>query len=247
MSYEQAMEIFKNRYALTSKETWSECANRVASNVCKDYVSPTLLKEIEEIIRTQKFIPAGRYLANAGKTRMFTNCLALSVEDSKEGWSEALHKSSLALMKQCGVGIDVSKVRHRGAKMVSSGGIASGAVSVLHMINEVAAHIKAGGLRRVALSSSMHWKQRDMEEYLSVKQLTPEQVKAREKDYNYRTSLDNMNISVRLDDEFVKGLEYNDLGIVDLYHKIIDLMVETGEPGLSINLGEYANDIYVNP
>lgn len=247
MSYEQAMDIFKSRYAAHSSETWEDAAKRVSNAVCSRYVSKDTLSEIENIIATQKFIPAGRYLANAGKTKMFTNCLAMTVGDSKEGWATALYKASLALMKQCGVGIDVSQVRSRGSILHTSGGYASGAVSILHMINEVASHIKAGGLRRVALAGSMHWKQSDMEEFLSVKRLTEEQKRLREADYEYRTPLDNMNISVRLDDEFIEKLNAGDTYATALYNVAIEDMLEYGEPGFSINTGIYSDDIYVNP
>jgi len=241
--YEHSMSIFQSRYAINSTETWEQCAARVVDAV---YSSPRQEKhEVEQIIADQKFIPAGRYLANAGRRNIFSNCMALSVDDTRQSWAKLLHDSSLALLLGTGIGIDGSKVRPRGS-VISSGGTASGAVSLFQMVNEVGRYVMCGGQRRSALLSQLHWQHPDVQEMIETKRLTPEQQSKREKDYLYSTPLDMTNISIRLDDAFFTALDAGDVYATSVFNSVLDNMLEHSEPGFLVNTGKYSSDILTN-
>lgn len=149
-----AKTIYEDKYAHTKrsgrKETWAEIANRVSANVLG--VVDATRKEKNRTARTireRKFMPGGRYLYASGRPFHQTqNCLLLRAEDSREGWSELLKKSSMALMTGAGIGIQYSEIRGEGASIRRTGGVATGPIALMQMINECGRGIMQGGSRR---------------------------------------------------------------------------------------------------
>src|SRR5580658_10982011 len=88
------------------KEDWDTISKRVATTVLKAVNAPkTLIEQVTEYIQQRKFIPGGRYLYASGRPfHQVNNCLLMRAEDSREGWSEHLHKCSMALMTGAGIG-----------------------------------------------------------------------------------------------------------------------------------------------
>ncbi|MFX0094647.1 MAG: LAGLIDADG family homing endonuclease [Candidatus Hodarchaeota archaeon] len=241
-----AEKIFKRTYAAHPEETWEECARRVADFVAgEDHKE--LADEFFEAIRTRKFMPGGRYLAQAGKeVCQTTNCFLLNVEDSREGWSKLLYKHMMALSTGGGVGTYYGGVRASGATIKRFGGIASGPISLMCMVNEVARHVLAGGKRRSACWAGLPWNHKDIHDFIVVKNW-PTAIKAlKEQNFNYPAPLDMTNISVCLDDEFFKRIN-KDKEVWDLYYKICKNMCKTGEPAFSVNVGKNKKEVLRNP
>ena len=118
-----------------------------------------------------KFIPGGRYLYYAGRpNKFFNNCYLLKAEeDSREDWANLSWKSESCLMTGGGIGIDYSVYRPSGATLSKTGGIASGPIPKMQMINEIGRRVMQGGSRRSAIYASLNWKHRDIEQFLSAK------------------------------------------------------------------------------
>ncbi len=241
--------IFKRTYALTENETWDECAERVSQSVAD--VAKTRKKELEkqfyEIIQPKKFIPGGRYLYSAGRPiQQWNNCYLLRAEDSREGWAKLVYKHIIALSTGGGVGTEYSDLRERGAPIKRFGGTASGPISLMKMVNEVARQVMAGGKRRSALWAGLNWQHPDVEDLIVAKNW-PLSVQAfKEKDFNFPAPLDMTNISVGLDDTFFEKAK-KDKDIWDLYYRICKSMCKTGEPGFSINLNGKERENLRNP
>ena len=129
MSYDNMSEfartIMEQKYSHIlkdgTKENWNNIAYRVTKHVMKATgydMRSSICKEIHEAIRDRKFLPAGRYLYSAGRPfHQISNCLLLRAEDSREGWADLLHKSSMALMTGAGIGIVYSDVRGKNKKI----------------------------------------------------------------------------------------------------------------------------------
>jgi ribonucleoside-diphosphate reductase alpha chain len=132
------------------KETWEEIAERVVNNVLSVVeVSDEIKKEIYEVISTRKFIPGGRFLAQAGRPYHQTNnCFTLRAEDTRQGWGDLLGKATMALMSGGGIGVDYSSIRPNGSLLKSSGGHSSGPIPLINVVNEVGRGVMAGGKRR---------------------------------------------------------------------------------------------------
>src|SRR3972149_4108107 len=158
-----AKTIMEQRYSHEKgddlRETWDEIAWRGATKGMGAVDAPAgLVREIYEIIAGRKFIPGGRYLYAAGRPiHQTNNCLALSVEDSREGWADLLKNAAMALMTGAGIGVDYSKIRPEGATIGKTGGYATGPVALMQMINEVGRGTKQGGTRRSAILALLSW------------------------------------------------------------------------------------------
>ena len=244
-----ARTVLTKRYAHTDSETWPEIAHRVATNVMGAVgASCDLVADVEQLIRERKFMPGGRYLAMAGRPYHQTqSCLMLRVEDSREGWGEHLQKSMVSLMTGAGIGCEYSRLRPEGAAIARTGGASSGPLALMRATNEVGRGSLQGGSRRAALWAGLNWQHPDIYKFIVQKNWSPEIRALKEKDFNFPAVMDFTNISVGIDDDFFCGLpgrvdDKRQQRAADVYSKTIRNMLETGEPGFSINLGRWRNE-----
>ena len=226
-----------------SKESWEDIAYRVSKNVMKAVNAPKELNQkIKRAIEERKFLPGGRYLYASGRPfHQVQNCLLLKAEDSREGWADLMQKATMALMTGAGIGIDYSSVRGEGKPIRKTGGVSTGPIALMQMINESGRGIMQGGNRRSAVWAGLNWKHSDIFKFITLKNWSPEVKALKEKDFNFPATMDGTNISVLLDDEFFKA--YNDdkntlhSQARAVYRSVIRQMLETGEPGFSIDVG----------
>lgn len=253
---EFAKTIMNQKYLWTEKgETgWEDIAYRVTKNVMRAAgmkMTDPVAKEILQMISDKVFIPGGRYLYAAGRPfHQVQNCLLLRAEDSREGWAELLHKSSMALMTGAGIGIDYSDIRARGSKIRKTGGVSTGPIALMQMVNEAGRGIMQGGSRRSAIWAGLNWKHKDCYEFVRLKDWSEDVKKLKEKDFNFPATMDGTNISVQLDDEFFKAYE-DEKHVLHgqaqaIYWATIRQMLTTAEPGFSIDCGENSTETLRN-
>lgn len=251
-----AQTTINNKYAQfptkDDRQSWKEIAWRVASNVLS--VVPSNREMVEELayrISIRQILPGGRYLYAAGRPyHQVQNCLLLRAEDSREGWSDIMHKASMALMSGAGIGIEYSEVRPRGSLIRKTGGEATGPCALMQMVNESGRHIMQGGSRRSAIWAGLGWNHQDIYEFINMKNWSPDIRALKAKDYNFPAPMDGTNISVRLDDDFFAAY-HNEKHpqhslAQDVYWKVVRQMLETSEPGFSIDVGENAGETLRN-
>lgn len=243
-----AHRIMSQKYLWAEKEEteWAHIAHRVTKNVMAAVglkMSHPLSKRILGMITTKKFVPGGRYLYAAGRPFHQTqNCLLLKATDSREGWAELMQKATLALMTGAGIGVVYSDVRHEGARIKKTGGFSTGPIALMQMVNEAGRGIMQGGSRRSAIWAGLHWNHRDAANFITQKNWSDEVKAMKLKDYNFPAKLDGTNISIILDDEFFDA--WNDekhdrhTHAYSIYWAGVRQMLETGEPGFSIDAGE---------
>lgn len=241
-----AKKVVSNRYLHTkgdgTKETWSELAVRVPTNVFSPVnAKKDLIDFVIELIDNRQFMPGGRYLASAGRPfHQVQNCVLFRAEDSREGWSDLMHKSTMSLMTGAGMGAVYSDLRERGAPIKKTGGFSSGPLSLMEMVNEAGRHIKAGGNRRAAIWAGLHWNHPDIEDFIVMKNW-PEEVKVlKDKDFNFPARMDTTNISTILDTAFFNSFETDYQSTRKLYYRSVKQMLSTAEPGFSIDA--FGND-----
>jgi ribonucleoside-diphosphate reductase alpha chain len=254
-----ASDIYTQKYAMEkedgSRETWAETAERVVSEVLgalgygpDDSEYQRLLKHIVE----RKFIPGGRYLYSAGRPlHQVNNCFLVKAEDSREGWAELLGKAAMILQTGGGLGVEYSQIRPFGYPIKKTGGIASGPLPLMQMINEIGRGVMQGGSRRSALIALLDWSHEDCEAFIHTKDWNEHIVAAKAEDFNSFAPMDMTNISINLDNNFFDAI--NDHRHPDnklaqhIYHEAVANMISTGEPGLSINLDDFSLEKLRNP
>ena len=237
-------DIFKHKYAHEGCNNWADLSRVLVQDVCGEYLSDDEIETLTQMVTELKFIPGGRYLYYAGRpNKFFNNCYLLKAEeDSREDWANLSWKSESCLMTGGGIGIDYSVYRPSGATLSKTGGIASGPIPKMQMINEIGRRVMQGGSRRSAIYASLNWQHRDIEQFLSAKNWYDMPVgntgfsvgQIKEQDFNYNAPLDMTNVSVNYDTEWL--LNYWDTGDVgDVFKQNVRQALQTAEPGFSFN------------
>jgi ribonucleoside-diphosphate reductase alpha chain len=235
-------------------ETWEEIATRVVRNVLKAVgvdMRQQLAQELRRLIVERKFIPGGRYLYAAGNSfHQINNCVCLGVHDSREGWSELLMKASMALMTGAGIGVNYSDVRHDGAPIRKTGGVATGPIALMQIVNECGRGIMQGGNRRSALWAGLNWSHPDVHKFIRIKNWPSEIHVLKAKDFSFPAVLDYTNISVLLDDAFFEAYQDDEHSQHSLAHSVywavVEQMLKTGDPGLTVDVGKNSGEVYRN-
>ena len=244
-------DIFNLKYSHPGCDTWQQLASVLVKDVCGDLrddeqnlMSISEQRQLTEYIQDLKFVPGGRYLYYAGrKNRFYNNCFLLKAEeDKREDWANLSWKSESCLMTGGGIGVDYSVYRESGRTLTGTGGVASGPIPKMQMINEIGRRVMQGGSRRSAIYASLNWKHNDIPSFLTAKDwdripvgntgYTLKQIK--EQDFNFIAPLDMTNISVNYDTEWL--LNYWKTGSVgEVFLKNVEQALRSAEPGFSFN------------
>ena len=174
--------------------TWRRIARAVAS------VESSQREAWEErfysILRGFRFLPAGRILAGAGTGRRATlfNCFVMGLmEDDMESIFGGLKEGALTMQAGGGVGYDFSTLRPGGSAARSTGRIASGPVSFLHIWDAMCATVFSTGARRGAMIASLRCDHPDIGAFIDAKRRSGQ--------------LRHFNLSVQVSDAFMHAVE----------------------------------------
>lgn len=242
-----AETIFNQKYAHQGASTWSELAGTLVSDVCGERINlfgKDDYKALQKAIDEMKFIPGGRYLYYAGRpNKYFNNCYLLRGEfDTRQDWAAIAEKSTSCLTTGGGIGIDYSIYRPEGSVLRGTGGIASGPLSLMNMVNEIGRNVMQGGSRRSAIYASLNWQHGDIQKFLKAKDWHNLQVGTtglsvfdlKQQDFNYAGPLDMTNISVNYDTKWLMNY-WNTGDVSTVFLENVRQALSTGEPGFSFN------------
>ncbi|MCW4017614.1 MAG: adenosylcobalamin-dependent ribonucleoside-diphosphate reductase [Candidatus Bathyarchaeota archaeon] len=199
-----AMEVLKARYLLRDEqgnliEPPTKLFKRVAKAIAHvdaafgDDPAESEKVFFDMMVRLE-FLPNTPTLFNAGTSiGQLSACFVLPVEDSLESIFNAVKNMTLIEQTGGGVGFDFSLLRPRGDIVRSTKGVASGPVSFMRVFDTATEVIKAGDKRRGAMMAILRVDHPDIVEFIFAKQ-NP-------------TMLNNFNVSVAVNDEFLKALQ----------------------------------------
>ncbi len=252
-----AANVFQNKYARYAGQTWAQKAKEIVDDVCGrgthgQHAHPLMSdgdrKQLEQYIREFKFLPGGRYIYYAGRVAAFwNNCYLLRAEeDTREEWANIAWRATSCLMVGGGIGVDYSLIRPAGRVLSRTGGVSSGPMSLIEMVNEIGRRVMQGGSRRSAIYASLHWRHDDVKDFLVRKNWNDVQIgtsgqtlgEIKRHDFNFPAPLDMTNISVNYDEDFTAGSE--------VFVKNVEQALRTGEPGFSFNFGAKKNETLRN-
>lgn len=252
---------FIQKYRHEGALTWSDLSKTLIDDVCGDYLMPEEKERLIQYHTELKFVAGGRYLYYAGRPKkFFNNCYLLrALEDTREDWADLSKRAETCLATGGGIGIDYSVYRASGSILRGTGGIASGPISKMRMINEIGREIMQGGSRRSAIYASLNWAHGDAKEFLNCKnwQTMPigKQKKedgspytiwdAKNEDFNFHAPLDMTNVSLNYDTKWL--MNYWQTGEVgDTFEQNVRQALSTGEPGFSFNFFDKENETLRN-
>lgn len=249
-----AESIFNQKYAHEGAETWDELCETLVREVAGNNMTRADQDQLIRYMRDLKFIPGGRYLYYAGRPNPFyNNCYLLKAEeDSREDWANLSWKSESCLMTGGGIGIDYSVYREAGAPIKRTGGLASGPLPKMEMINEIGRRVMQGGSRRSAIYGCLNWQHPDAQALLTIKDWDRIRVPGTDKtladlkalDFNWPAPLDMTNISLNYDDAWLAQVAEGKL--TSTFVKNVAQALRTAEPGFSFNFGDKQNETLRN-
>lgn len=191
----------------------------------------------------KKFIPNSPTLFNAGtRLAQLSACFVLPIYDNIESIMNAAKDAAIIFKTGGGVGINYSNLRPEGDVVASTSGVASGPISFMRIIDVVTDVIKQGGKRRGANMGILEVWHPDIEKFITLKSV--------------EGVFENFNISVMLNNEFIKKLKYhNDFDLINPRNKnvvkkvnanyLFDLIAQnawkSGDPGVLFldNINKY--------
>src|SRR3989338_8233279 len=198
--------VFLDRYALkdeagkpmekTPEEMWKRIAHAIASVEPKDKRQKWEDK-FYNAMSDFVFVPVGRILSGAGTgyNVTFYNCFVIpSPHDSRGGILKTLTQMVEIMSRGGGVGINLSSLRHRGARVKKVNGFSSGPCNWAELFSVATKDIiQQGGSRRGALML-MFWDWHpDVEEFITVKRDL--------------SRINGANLSVCVSDKFMEAVK----------------------------------------
>jgi ribonucleoside-diphosphate reductase alpha chain len=223
-------------------ESTSELFRRIAGSIAeveKGYgKSSSEVQGFEErfyeVMTNLKFLPNSPTLMNAGTMfRQLSACFVLPVDDSIDGIFDTLKVAANIHKTGGGTGFSFSKIRPRGDIVMTTGGIASGAISFAKIYDAATDVMKQGGRRRGANMGILDVDHPEIMDFIVAK----------EKEGVLR----NFNLSVAVSDEFMKAVEEDgDFHLVNprdgemvetlkarvIWNLMIMMAWKNGEPGV---------------
>jgi ribonucleoside-diphosphate reductase alpha chain len=179
------------------EDTWQRVARTAASVEAVDADAWTA--GFYEVLQGFRFLPGGRILAGAGTDRRVTlfNCFVMGlIEDDMEGIFESLKEAALTMQAGGGVGYDFSTLRPGNSITRSTGRIASGPVSFMHVWDAMCDTVLSTGARRGAMIASLRCDHPDIESFIDAKRQPGR--------------LSHFNLSVQVTDAFMAAVASDD-------------------------------------
>jgi len=246
--------IFKEKYSHEGAETWELLCEKLVRRVC-DKLPKSDQDELIQIMSNMEFIPGGRYLYYANRpVSFFNNCYLLKAdEDTREDWAYLSWKAESCLITGGGIGVDYSIYRPSGSPISRTGGVASGPIPKMMMINEIGRNVMQGGARRSALYASLRHSHSDINEFLEVKDWDNQKVAGTDAtigdlvraNFAYNAPLSCTNISVNYDTAWIENFKKTgDVG--EVFKKNVRMALRNGEPGFSFNFYDKENETLRN-
>lgn len=141
---ELSIKIWNNKYR-HENENFEQWLDRVSGGN----------KDIRRLILEKKFLPGGRILANRGiedRKLTYSNCYVIPApEDNIESIFNCASQLARTYSYGGGVGIDISKLRPRGATVNNAAKESTGAVSFMDVFSSVTGTIAQNGRRKLLI------------------------------------------------------------------------------------------------
>jgi ribonucleoside-diphosphate reductase alpha chain len=243
-----AQDVYLHKYSKDGVETWADTAKRVTEAVCSQLLDNKTKEKIYNIILERKFIPGGRYLYSAGREfHQVNNCFLFRVEDSRESWSELMHKATSSLLTGGGIGVDYTRLREEGAIIRRTGGKSTGPIALMQMVNESGRFVMQGGQRRSAIWAGLNWSHPDITKFMHIKDYSEDLKAAKLRDLTFPLPMELTNISVIYDTEFFIAMENENHAKHELANKVwlenCKQAFSSAEPGMSFNFRKDAESL----
>lgn len=187
-----------------------------------------------EVMKSQRFIPGGRTLANSGTANnQLANCFVMPMPDDIEGIFETLKESSILKKYGGAVGFNFGHIRPKGDRVATTSGAAAGPIALMQLINDASDIYLQAGKRRSGNMVTLPVSHPDVIEFIHCKESG--------------TNLPHINYSLAITRKFVEavkknaewelinprtGAVVNKVSARGLFEEASRMAWRTGDPGL---------------
>lgn len=192
-----------------------------------------LIQKYYDLMTNAIFLPNTPTLMNSGtKLGMLSACFVLGVEDSIESIAKLYTDVMLVFRAGGGVGVNYSKLRPENAIIKSTGGVSSGVLSFMSVVDKITDVIKQGSKRKGANMGLLNSNHPEIMKFITAKN-------------NETKLLENFNISICTDNKFFESFfenkdyelsfdnkVYSKINAIDMMNKITFNAWRTGDPGM---------------
>ena len=164
-----SQEVHATKYRMEG-ESFKEAQNRFAATLTD---TPEQFYEMREILLEQRFMGGGRTQLAIGSPTATTafNCFVSSpIEDDFNSIMDGAKEAGKTMRKGGGIGYDFSRLRPKGALIVSLGSQASGPISFMRIFDSLCKTVSSAGHRRGAQMGVLRCDHPDIEEFIHAKQ-----------------------------------------------------------------------------
>jgi ribonucleoside-diphosphate reductase alpha chain len=246
-----AAQVWINKYALKDSEgniyelNPDDMHHRIAKEISRiegKYPNPLSEKEVYGLIKNFKYIvPQGSPMAGIGnpyQIASLSNCFVIGNEGASDSYGGIMKidQEQVQLMKRRGgVGHDLSHIRPKGSPVKNSALTSTGLVPFMERYSNSTREVAQDG-RRGALMLSVSINHPDAEDFIDAKMV--------------QGKVTGANVSVRIDDEFMKSVENKtayiqkypihandpkvskEIDAQKLWNKIVHNAWQSAEPGI---------------
>ncbi len=234
-----ALAIYTRLYFQNNEKTTQQTHKRVSKFISNN--NNELKKIFFNLLDLNIFRPNTPCLINAGirnksnqdvHSSNLCACFVIKLEDNMNSISKLIRTCMLIYASGAGAGFCIGHLREKNAKL-SDGGVASGPISFMSIIQEISDVVKSGGRRRRAANMiTMQYNHPDILEFIKCKN---------------NNNFSAMNISIGVDNIFFEKVKNDeDIDLISptskkvikqvkaskIWNLIIDNAYNTGDPGL---------------
>lgn len=218
---EAGLKILRDGYLLEGENVF-DMYRRISKAAAVNVKRPDLEERFYDVLTKNWLCPATPIAANLGTDRgLPISCFGIDTPDSIDGIYKTVHEMAMLSKHGGGVGIGMSRIRGRGAKIKDGkNGVSEGIVPWAKVFDSATIATSQGNIRRGASSVNLHVDHVDIKEFLRIRRQVG--------DIN-RQCL-NLNQCVVIGDKFMQRVDSGDKEARRLWIEILKTRLETGEP-----------------
>lgn len=224
-----AQKLLEDRYTVGDEKTWSDVVKRSAKAVASIEINEDYYRDrFFNMMNNFDFIPNSPVLMNADlEDGYLSACNVLPVEDDMTEIFETEKNLAIINKEGGGTGFAFTRLRPRGDKVGSTGGVSSGVISFMKSFDEATNTVKQGGRRKGANMGVLRIDHPDIldfipskgeldkrnkvvyDKFINALDISKPEFKKAVEDILLDEQLSNFNISVGITNEFMDAL-YNE-------------------------------------
>lgn len=171
--WETLDKIGREKFEILVEKSWFDICDRIVTNAALWDTNEEYLKDLEQFLKEEAFMPAGRILAGFGRTDLdltLFNCFVKAIpEDSRKGITTHFGNLFEIFSRGGGCGFSVDVLRPRNAPVRGVNGRSSGVCSWINHFSSIATTVQQGGSRKGASLVLLPIWHPDIEEFIEFK------------------------------------------------------------------------------